>query len=97
QLVGLVLDCRDDLRVAVPGRGNGDAGGAVEEQVAVNVLNDRAATAFDDQRVDARVRRPHVAGIALQQCLPLGAGQPGPDVRYRLVLEQPHDTPPVWG
>src|SRR5206468_1525368 len=36
----LVLDGGDDFRVAVAGGGHGDAGGEVEEQVAVHVVDD---------------------------------------------------------
>ena len=53
QLLRLVLDRRDDLGVAVPRRGDGDAGGEVEEQVAVHVLDDAPAAALDDQRIHA--------------------------------------------
>ena len=38
----LVDDGLHDLRVGVPGGVDGDAGGAVEEAVAVDVLDDRA-------------------------------------------------------
>ena len=45
QLAGLVLDGGDDLRMAVPGARHGDAGREVEEEIAVHVLDDRAAAA----------------------------------------------------
>jgi hypothetical protein len=51
----LVLDSGDDLRVAMPGGGDGDAGGEVEEAVAIDVFDDGSTAALDDQRVDARV------------------------------------------
>ena len=38
---------------------HGDPGGAVEEDVAVDVLDDRPFAARDDQRIVARVRRGH--------------------------------------
>ena len=47
----------DDLRVRVPGGVDGDAGGAVEEPVAVHVLDDGAFAARHDEGIVARVRR----------------------------------------
>ena len=75
QLVGLVLDGGDDFGMAVPGRRHRDAGREVEEEIAVHVLDDRAAAAGTDQRINARVGRRHALGVALQQGLPLGPGQ----------------------
>ena len=70
QLVGLVLDRGDDLRVAVAGGGDGDAGGEVEEQVAVHVLDDAAAAALDDQRIDAAcTTATRYASVAREQLL----------------------------
>ena len=43
QPIGLLLDRRDDRRVAVAGAGHGDAGGEVEEAVAVDIGDDVAA------------------------------------------------------
>ena len=91
QLLGLVLDRRDDLGMAVPGGGHGDAGGEVEEQVAVHVLDDAAAAALDE-RADRRgvydgdtysLSRASIAA-------PFG---PGSGVRMSgtvRVVEQPH-------
>jgi hypothetical protein len=66
QLGRLILDGGDDLRMTVSGRGHGDAGGEVEEEVAVHVLDDGAAAALRDERIDARVRGGDEAPIALQ-------------------------------
>ena len=53
QLARLILDGGDDFRVTVAGVGDRDAGGEVEEEVAVHVLNDGPAAALDEQRVHA--------------------------------------------
>src|SRR5205823_9931967 len=45
QLARLVLDRPGDLRMAVARRRDGDAGGEIEEEVAVHVLNDGARAA----------------------------------------------------
>ncbi len=75
QLAGLVLDGGDDLGMAVPRRGDGDAGGEIEEEVAVDVLDHRAAAALDDQGINARVGRRHVLLVALEQGLAFGPGK----------------------
>ena len=74
QLGRLVLDGGDDLRMAVAGRADGDAGGEVEEQVAVDVLDDRPAAALHRQRIDARVRRRHVLLVGRDQQRARGPG-----------------------
>jgi len=51
QLGGLLLDGLDDLRMTVAGGGDGDAGGEVEELVAVHVFDPGAAAAFGYQRI----------------------------------------------
>ena len=62
QLRGLLLDRRDDLRVRVAGRVDRDAGGEVEEQVAVDVLDRQAVTADRHDRIGPRQagRRPRL-------------------------------------
>ena len=65
QLVGLVLDGGDDLGMAVPRRRDRDAGREIEKEIAVHVLDDRAAAAGTDQRINARVGRRHALGVAL--------------------------------
>ena len=52
-VVDLGVDRSVDLRVGVAGGDDGDAGVEVEEAVAVDVLDDAAATAPHDERVDA--------------------------------------------
>ncbi len=63
---GLILNRRDDFRVAVPGVGDRDSGGEIEEQVAVNVLNDAPAPVLDEQRVRGRVRRRNELFVACE-------------------------------
>ena len=63
------------------GRVDGDAGGAVEEHVAVHVLDGGAVAPGDDERIAAGVgRRDHLA-VALDDRLRLRAGQRGLEVR----------------
>ena len=57
ELLRLIGDRLDDVRVRVAGRVDGNAGRAVEEDVAVDVLHHRPVAALDHQRVAARVRR----------------------------------------
>ena len=54
ELVGLALDGGDDVRVAVPGGVDRDAGGEVQEHVAVDVLDGAAEAAHGHDRVGAR-------------------------------------------
>ena len=46
-----------DVRMRVAGAVDGDAGGAVEKDVAVDVLDDGAFAARHDERIVARVGR----------------------------------------
>ena len=62
QLGRLLLDRGHDLRMRVAGRVDRDAGGEVEEEVAVDVLDRQAFTADGDDRVGPRQarRRPRL-------------------------------------
>jgi len=51
-----LLDGLDDLRMAVAGGRHGDAGVQVEEEVAVDVLDDRARAAAGHEGIRARQR-----------------------------------------
>ena len=62
---GLLRDGLDDVGVGVAGGVDRDARRAVEEHVAVHVLDHRPGAALDDQRVAARVRRRDDRAIAL--------------------------------
>ena len=57
QFGGLLLDGGDDFGMAMAGGNDGDAGGEIEENVAVHVFYHRAAAALGDQRIIARVGR----------------------------------------
>ena len=74
-LLRLVDDRGDHLRVGVPGGVDGDAGGAIEEPVAVHVLDDGALAAGHDEGIVARVRRRHDVRVALDDGLRLGTGK----------------------
>ena len=52
----LLLNGSDYLRMAVAGGDHGDAGGKIEELVAVHVFEDEAAAAHGQQRIGAGVR-----------------------------------------
>ena len=78
----LLADRRDDLGMAMPGVGHGDARREVEEPVAVHVLDHRPLRALHHQRIDARVRRRHDPLVALQ---PRGAPGPGSGPMLRFV------------
>ena len=90
QLVALVGDGGDDLGMAMARRGDGDAGREVEEEVAVHVLDDRAAAALDDQGINPRVRGGHVPRIPGEQLTSRRAGQLGLEAGHFLVVEKPH-------
>ncbi len=57
EVAGLLLDRPDDRRVGMAGRVHRDAGGEVEEEVAVDVLDRQAVAADGDDRVGARQAR----------------------------------------
>ena len=56
------------------GGANGDAGGEIEERVAVNIFNHRAAADLRDERIIARVGRRHDGVIAFDKLLCFGSG-----------------------
>src|SRR5207247_2278896 len=95
ELAGLIADGRADLRVAVPRGRDGDAGGHVQEQIAIDVLDDATAAAFDKERVNARVGRGHVALVAREHGLAARAGRGRANVRDRASIEQPHGVSSV--
>ncbi len=55
--IRLLLDRGAHLRMGMPGRADGDAGGEVEEAVAVDIGDDHARPGLRDERVGARQRR----------------------------------------
>ena len=69
-----------DLGMRHAGRVDGDAGGAVEEPIAVDVLDHRAFAARDHERIVAGVGRRHELRVALDDRLGLRAGQRRLDV-----------------
>ena len=71
----LLLDGLDYMGMAVAGGGHGDAGGEVEELVAVHVGNDDAASALGDHGIGAGVGRGNILLIAREHALGVGAGQ----------------------
>src|SRR5581483_3149835 len=67
--------------MAVAGGDHGDAGGEVEEFVAVHVLDDAAAAGFRDQRIRAGVGGRDVLLVAYQDAAGVGSEQFGADAR----------------
>src|SRR5688572_5370890 len=57
------------------GRVHGDAGRAIEEAVAVDVFDDGAFAAGDDERIVAGIRRRDELRVLLDDCLRLRAGE----------------------
>ncbi len=77
ELGGLGLGGGDDLGVAVAGGGDGDAGGEVEELVAVDVDDAGAAAALDDEGIAAGVTGAHDALVVGDDGGCFGAGEGG--------------------
>ena len=83
QLRGLLLDRRDDLRVRVAGGVDRDAGGEVEEQVAVDVLDRQPLAPDRDDRVGPRQARRRPRLVERDVGAGLRAGQLGHEVGAR--------------
>ena len=82
QLGRLLLNGRDDPRMAMAGRADGDAGREIEKQIAVDVLDDRPVAALDRQRIDARVRRRRVLLVGRNELAARGPGSSRPNPRH---------------
>ena len=85
QLGGLLLDRGHDLGVRVAGRVDRDAGGEVEEEVAVDVLDGQALAADRDDRVGARQAGRGPGLVELDVLAGLGTRQLRDDVRDRAI------------
>jgi hypothetical protein len=83
--IGLLLDRGHHLRVSVAGRADGDAGGEVEEAVAVDIGDDDAGAGLGDEGIGARQGRAGDGLVALDDGTRLRPGQLGDDVRRRQV------------
>ena len=88
ELLGLALDGGNHVRVAVPGGVDRDAGGEVQEHVAVDVLDGAAEATHGHDRVGAREAGTRPGVIELDVRAGLGARQLGHDVRDRTRLER---------
>ena len=78
----LLLNGGDHLRMAVAGGDHCNAGGKIEELIAVDVFDDEAAAALGHQRIRTGVRGREILGVAFEHALRIGAGQLGLDVGY---------------
>ena len=81
ELGRLLLDRGDDLGVGMAGRVHRDAGGEVEEEVAVDVLDRQAVTADGHDRIGARQARRRPGFVECDVGSGLRAGDLGDDVR----------------
>ena len=80
ELLRLIGDRAHDVGMRDAGRVDRDAGGAIEEAVAVDVLDHRPFAAGDHERIVARVGGRDVLRVALDDRPGLRAGQRRPDV-----------------
>ncbi len=72
---GLFLDRPDDARVGMAGCDYGDAGGEVEEVVAVDIFDDGSFSALHNERITAGVGSRKHRLVAANDLLRLGPGQ----------------------
>ena len=79
QFARLLLNRGHHIGMAMSGRGHGDAGGEIEEFVAVHIGDHDAAALLGHQRVGAGVGRRNVFLVARENALGIGAGQGGLD------------------
>ena len=75
QFAGLLLNGGDHIRMAVAGGSHGNAGGEIEELVAIHVGDDNAAALLGHQRIGAGVGRRNIFVVAFENALGVGAGQ----------------------
>jgi hypothetical protein len=94
---GLLLNRLDHLGVAVARRADGDARVAVEEDVAVHVLDPHAGAFLGDELEGrARVRGRHPLRVPFDDLLTLRAGQSlGLDLRPLRYRGSRHDLSPL--
>ena len=81
KLLRLIGDRLHDRRMGVAGGAHRNAGRAVEEDVAVDVLDHRGRSALHHERVAPRVRGRYGEGVALDERLGLWTGERGLDMR----------------
>ena len=81
ELAGLLRDGADDVGVGVAGGVDGDAGGAVQKEIAVHILDRRPPRALDDERVATRIGRRYGTAVALDERSGLGTRERGFDFR----------------
>src|SRR6202021_4058937 len=75
QLASLLLDSSDNFGMAMAGSNDSDAGGEIEESVAINVFHGGAPAELRDHRIIAGIGRRDYAMVTLDGFLGLGAGQ----------------------
>ena len=86
QVARLALDRGGDARMGVAGRRDGDAGGEVEEDVAVDVLDRGATAAHGDEGIGARQAGRRELVIERDVAPRLRPGDLGPKIRNGLEI-----------
>ena len=81
QLGSLLLDRRNNFRMAMAGRGDRDSGREIEEFVAVDVFDAKSAAAFGDHGIRTRVAGRHQAVVACYDRFGFGTGKRPNDLR----------------
>ena len=89
ELLGLALDRAHDLRMGVAGGCDRDAGGEVEEQVPVDVLEDEPIAARGHDVIGARKAGRRVTRVHRDDRTPLGAGDLGHEIGNGAVAGDP--------
>src|SRR6185312_13063131 len=82
EVVGGILDGLYHLRVRMAGAAHGDAGGEIEEAVAVDVPDLHATAPGHDEGVVTRIGGRADRAVALEERAGLGSGQLGADVGW---------------
>ncbi len=80
QFAGLLLNGGDDVGMAMSGGGHGDAGGEIEELVAIDIFDDNAASALGHERIGTRVGGRDIFFIARKNALGVGPGKRGDEL-----------------
>src|SRR5579862_8623797 len=81
QFASLFLNGRDDMRMAMAGRNDSDAGRKIKELVSVNVGDNDTAAALGDHWVRAGIRGRNKSVITVKNTLCVRTGQSSLELR----------------
>ncbi len=73
QFGGLFLNGSDNFGMAVAGRTDGNAGGKIQESVAVGIFDDGAVGMIGDERIIPHIRRRHELVIIINHQLAISS------------------------